>query len=81
MWIPIIVIAWEIGTTPLWVNFPMVNFPFSSKETCESYVSEVRKSVIKERKFIDGYSICIETPKKIKPPGTIEVPMKGELQL
>ena len=46
MWIPVIVIAWNLASTPIWVNFPMVNFPFSSKESCNEYVETVRNKVL-----------------------------------
>ena len=47
---------------PTWVNFPMVNFPFTSEEKCELYVSRVRESIIKDPQYSKGYSICIEVP-------------------
>ena len=30
MWIPVITILWALGDNATWVNFPMVNFPFTS---------------------------------------------------
>ena len=62
MWIPVIVIAWNLASTPVWVNFPMVNFPFSSKESCNDYVATVRSQVTRSNKYISGYSVCIEVP-------------------
>ena len=64
MWIPVIIIAWNIGTAPLWVNFPMVNFPFTSQDKCQLYVANVRNSITKDPQYIEGYSVCINVPPK-----------------
>ena len=39
MWIPVITILWALGESATWVNFPMVNFPFSSSTKCYEYVA------------------------------------------
>ena len=44
MWIPVITILWALGETSTWVNFPMVNFPFTSSDNCYEYVAKVRSS-------------------------------------
>ena len=62
MWIPVIIIAWTLNGVPTWVNFPMVNFPFTSEEKCELYVSRVRESITKDPQYSKGYSVCIEVP-------------------
>ena len=62
MWIPVIIIAWSFQSVPMWVNFPMVNFPFSSLESCQAYVESVKKQVTRSDKYVSGYSICIEVP-------------------
>ncbi len=62
MWIPLIVIAWSFQSVPMWVNFPMVNFPFSSKESCNEYVATVSSQVTRSNKYIAGYSVCVEVP-------------------
>lgn len=48
----------------MWVNFPMVNFPFQSEVECKKYVKTVREQVMKSDNYIAGYSICIEVPQK-----------------
>ena len=64
MWIPVILIAWSFQGPPMWVNFPMVNFPFQSEVECKKYVKTVREQVMKSDNYIAGYSICIEVPQK-----------------
>ena len=64
MWIPVIVIARSFQSIPMWVNFPMVNFPFSSLESCQAYVASVKEQVTRSDKYVSGYSICIEVPDK-----------------
>ena len=64
MWIPVIVIAWSFQSIPMWVNFQMVNFPFSSLESCQAYVASVKEQVTRSDKYVSGYSICIEVPDK-----------------
>ena len=64
MWIPVIIIAWSLGGTPVWVNFPMVNFPFTSQDKCQEYVARVRNSITKDPQYLEGYSICVEVPNK-----------------
>ena len=48
----------------MWVNFPMVNFPFSSLESCQAYVASGKEQVTRSDKYVSGYSICIEVPDK-----------------
>jgi len=64
MWIPIIVIAWSFQSVPMWVNFPMVNFPFSSQESCQAYIKTVKEQVTRSDKYVAGYSICVEMPQQ-----------------
>ena len=64
MWIPVIIIAWNLTGSPIWVNFPMVNFPFSALESCKDYVKTVREQVTKSDKYVSGYSVCIEVPER-----------------
>ena len=64
MWIPVIIVAWSFQSIPMWVNFPMVNFPFSSLESCQAYVASVKEQVTQSDKYVSGYSICIEVPDK-----------------
>ena len=45
MWIPVITILWALGNNATWVNFPMVNFPFSSSDKCYEYVAQIRSSI------------------------------------
>ena len=62
MWVPIIVIAWSLGGTPVWVNFPMVNFPFSTEHICNTYVQKIRTEAQRNPAYIAGYSACVEIP-------------------
>ena len=62
MWIPVIVIAWSLGGTPSWINFPMINFPFSTQEKCIQYTLMVKKQVQQNPSYIAGYSACVEVP-------------------
>ena len=60
MWIPIITILWALGDTATWVNFPMVNFPFSSQETCYKYIDtkkkyNARRSILKWVQYMSLY--------------------------
>lgn len=64
MWIPIIVIAWNLGSSPVWVNFPMVNFPFSSQEKCVQYTHHARMKITQDPQYMDGYSMCVHIPPK-----------------
>ena len=64
MWIPVIVIAWNLGTAPLWVNFPMGKFPFTAQEKCQLYVAKVRNSITKDPQYLEGYSVCVEVVTK-----------------
>ena len=32
MWIPIVVILWQLGPAQVWLNFPQPTFPFESLE-------------------------------------------------
>jgi len=59
MWIPVITILWALGESATWVNFPMVNFPFSSADNCYEYVAKVRQNITKDPQYINGYSTCI----------------------
>lgn len=59
MYIPIITILWALGTSATWVNFPLVNFPFSSQEKCYQYIGKVRENIIKDPLYINGYSTCV----------------------
>tara|TARA_R110002012_G_scaffold36529_2_gene103034 strand:+ start:248 stop:454 length:207 start_codon:yes stop_codon:yes gene_type:complete len=64
MWIPVITVLWSLGNTSAYVNFPMVNFPFSSEEKCYQYVNQVRTSIMKDPQYLEGYSVCVEIPLK-----------------
>jgi|TARA_R110001606_G_scaffold286867_1_gene435031 hypothetical protein len=64
MWIPVIIIAWSIGGGATWVNFPMVNFPFTSLDKCQEYVARVRSSITLDPQYLEGYSVCVEVPTK-----------------
>ena len=59
MWIPVITILWALGESATWVNFPMVNFPFSSSDKCYEYVAQIRSSVTKNSQYLNGYSTCV----------------------
>ena len=67
MWIPVITILWALGETSAFVNFPMVNFPFTSEEKCYQYVNQVRRSIMKDPQYLEGYSVCVEIPSKGEP--------------
>ena len=54
MWIPVITILWALGETSTWVNFPMVNFPFTSSDNCYQYVAKVRSSIIQDPQYLNG---------------------------
>ena len=64
MWIPVITILWALGDTSTWVNFPMVNFPFTSHESCQQYIAGVRRNITKNPSYLEGYSVCVEIPNK-----------------
>ena len=59
MYIPIITILWALGDTSAWINFPMVNFPFSSQEKCYEYVAHARKTITQDPMYLNGYSTCV----------------------
>ena len=59
MLIPVITILWALGETSTWVNFPMVNFPFTSSDSCYQYVEKVRSSVMQDSQYLNGYSTCV----------------------
>ena len=59
MWIPVITILWALGESATWVNFPMVNFPFSSSTKCYEYVAQVRSNITKDDQYLNGYSNCV----------------------
>ena len=62
MYIPVITILWALADTSAWVNFPMVNFPFTSEEKCYQYIAKVRGSVSQDPHYLNGYSTCIYIP-------------------
>mgnify|MGYP000338276104 CR=1 FL=1 len=62
MYIPVITILWALGNTSAWVNFPMVNFPFTSQERCYEYIEKVRSSTTQDPHYLNGYSTCIYIP-------------------
>ena len=64
MWIPVIVIAWNLNGLPTFVNFPMVNFPFTSETKCNQYINQVRSSIVKDPQYIEGYSGCVKVKTK-----------------
>ena len=53
MWIPIITILWALGESATWVNFPMVNFPFSSQDKCYSYIESARQKITQLFEFTE----------------------------
>mgnify|MGYP001211447488 CR=1 FL=1 len=59
MWIPVITILWALGESATWVNFPMVNFAFSSSTKCYEYVAQVRSNITKDDQYLNGYSTCV----------------------
>jgi hypothetical protein len=59
MWIPVITILWALGDSATWVNFPMVNFPFSSSETCYGYIDNARAKITQDPQYLNGYSTCV----------------------
>jgi len=59
MWIPVITILWALGDGATWVNFPMVNFPFSSSETCYGYIDNARAKITQDPQYLNGYSTCV----------------------
>ena len=59
MWIPVITILWALGDNATWVNFPMVNFPFTSSDNCYEYVAKVRSSITQDSQYLNGYSTCV----------------------
>ena len=59
MWIPVITILWALGDGATWVNFPMVNFPFSSQETCYGYIESARNKITQDPQYLNGYSTCV----------------------
>tara|TARA_X000001388_G_scaffold19723_1_gene12949 strand:+ start:1270 stop:1479 length:210 start_codon:yes stop_codon:yes gene_type:complete len=62
MWIPVIVIAWSLNGVPTWVNFPMVNFPFSEYESCLGYTSRIKRTVKQNKAYVNGFATCIKAP-------------------
>lgn len=62
MWVPVITIIWALGGSAIPVNFPMVNFPFSTKNKCYEYVDRVRTNIMTDPQYISGYSVCVEIP-------------------
>jgi len=64
MWIPVITILWALSDNPVWVNFPMVNFPFTSQDRCYQYIDQVRTSIMQDPQYINGYSTCVYIAKQ-----------------
>ena len=64
MWIPVITILWSLGSSSAFINFPMINFPFTSENKCYEYVDRVRQSVMKDPDYLEGFSVCVEVPHK-----------------
>tara|TARA_E500000305_G_scaffold94437_1_gene83420 strand:+ start:1516 stop:1725 length:210 start_codon:yes stop_codon:yes gene_type:complete len=62
MWIPVIVIAWSLNGVPTWVNFPMVNFPFSAYENCLEYTTRIKDNVKQNKAYVNGFATCIQAP-------------------
>ena len=65
MWVPVITIIWALGGNAVAVNFPMVNFPFSTQGKCYEYVDKVRNNIMTDPQYINGYSVCIEIPRDV----------------
>ena len=59
MWIPVITILWALGENATWVNFPMVNFPFTSQDNCYQYIDKVRTSTMRDPQYLNGYSTSV----------------------
>ena len=59
VWIPVITILWALGDNATWVNFPMVNFPFSSSDKCYEYVGHARAKITQDPQYLNGYSTCV----------------------
>ena len=64
MWIPIVVILWQLGPAQVWLNFPQPTFPFESLEICEQFTNKVRENIMMNPIYIDGWSACVEVPKQ-----------------
>ena len=64
MWIPIVVILWQLGPAQVWLNFPQPTFPFESLEICEQFTNKVRENIMMNPIYIDGWSACVEVPDK-----------------
>ncbi len=64
MYIPVITILWALADTSAWVNFPMVNFPFTTEEKCYQYIGQVRSSISKDPQYLNGYSTCVFIPEQ-----------------
>ena len=65
MWIPVIVILWQLGPAQSWLNFPQPTFPFDTLEICEEYTTRVREAIITNPTYRDGWSACVEVPDKV----------------
>ena len=65
MWIPVIVILWQLGPAQAWLNFPQPTFPFDTLEICEDYTTRVREAIITNPTYRDGWSACVEVPDKV----------------
>ena len=37
----------------------MVNFPFSSSETCYGYIDSARAKITQDPQYLNGYSTCV----------------------
>ena len=63
MWMPVIVILWQLGPAQVWLTFPQPTFPFVSMEMCEQFTMSVRENIILNPTYRDGWSACVEVPK------------------
>ena len=66
MWIPVIVILWQLGPAQVWLNFPQPTFPFETLEICEQFTNKVRENIMPNPIYLDGWSACVEVPKNFK---------------
>ena len=66
MWIPVIVILWQLGPAQVWLNFPQPTFPFETLEIFEQFTNKVRENIMPNPIYLDGWSACVEVPKNFK---------------
>ena len=78
MWIPVIVILWQLGPAQVWLNFPHPTFPFETLEICEQFTNKVRENIIMNPTYRDGWSACVEVPKEFKKNKNDENEFEGE---